>query len=69
MKTLHSLGSTFSQAKNQLIRKFTVALLLILTTFSVSAFAMGRNDAPCKFGDDCAATIYYRICNNWCFWY
>ncbi len=36
-----------------------------------SAMAMGRNDAPCTFGQDCAATVYYGACNNnrLCFWY
>jgi len=59
------------KAKFHTARKLTIPVLFILSSFSVNTMAMGRNDAPCKLGDDCAATIYYHICNNnrLCFWY
>lgn len=69
MKTSQSTVPALSKLKSHGSRKFIIPLLLVLTTFSVSTFALGRNNAPCSLGDDCAATIYYRICNNWCFWY
>ncbi|RYY01449.1 MAG: hypothetical protein EOO53_18340 [Gammaproteobacteria bacterium] len=57
------------KAKFQTARKSTLPVLFVLSCLSANALAMGRNDAPCTFGDDCVATIYYHICNRLCFWY
>lgn len=57
------------KSKLQTSRKLIIPILLTLSFLSANALALGRNNAPCSFGDDCAATIYYHICNNWCFWY
>ena len=64
MKTVKTLVTKIQSA-----RKYTLPALLVLYSLSANALAMGRNDAPCTFGDDCAATIYYHICNRLCFWY
>lgn len=55
--------------KLQTVRKFTLPTLFVLASLSANALAMGRNDAPCTFGDDCIATIYYHVCNRLCFWF
>jgi|GEM_PF-1106685 hypothetical protein len=70
MKAANSIRTSIN-SKFRLARKFTLPALLVLSTLSANALAMGRNNAPCTLGDDCAATIYYNICNGnrWCFWY
>jgi len=66
------LKSIFSKLPTTKTVKSTATALgltaLIVVSTSNPAMAM-RTSAPCTLGDDCAATIYYRICNNWCFWY
>jgi len=57
------------KARLHIARKYTLPTLFILSSLSANALAMGRNDAPCTFGDDCVATIYYHVCNRLCFWY
>lgn len=69
MKLFKPIQITGPNPKRQVARKLIIPVLLILTSLSVNTFALGRNNAPCTLGDDCAATVYYRICNNWCFWY
>lgn len=66
------ITSFFSKLPSKEAIKSRAATLGLVVFISVStsnpAMAM-RSNAPCTFGDDCMATIYYRICNNWCFWY
>lgn len=67
---IKSFFSAFSSLKS--IRSFfeTVVLVVFIGAATCpSAMAMGRNDAPCTLGKDCAETIYYHICNRLCPWY
>jgi len=70
MKTSKIIGTTLN-SKIKVARKFTLPVLFLLSGLSANALAMGRKNAPCTFGDDCAATVYYNVCNGnrWCFWY
>lgn len=70
MKASNSIRTSIN-TQYGLARKFTLPALLVLSTLSANALAMGGRNAPCTFGDDCAATVYYNICNGnrLCFWY
>ncbi len=69
MKLSQFIHSLLSKLKVRSGQKMAITLLVVLTTFSVSTYALGRQNAPCSGFWDCAYTVYHGACNGLCPWY